>query len=45
MAGLVAITPACGSVGVMGGIVIGAVAGFGCLWAVSGLKHMLGADD
>jgi Amt family ammonium transporter len=45
VAGLVAITPACGSVGVMGGIVIGAVAGFGCLWAVSGLKHMLGADD
>jgi Amt family ammonium transporter len=45
VAGLVAITPACGSVGVMGGIVIGAVSGFVCLWAVNGLKHMLGADD
>ena len=45
VAGLVAITPACGSVGPMGGIVIGALAGFVCLWGVSGLKHMLGADD
>ncbi|MGA1316281.1 MAG: ammonium transporter [Rubrivivax sp.] len=45
VAGLVAITPACGSVGVMGGIVIGAVSGFVCLWAVNGLKQMLGADD
>ena len=45
VAGLVAITPACGSVGPMGGIVIGAVSGFVCLWGVNGLKHMLGADD
>ncbi len=45
VAGLVAITPACGSVGPMGGIVIGALAGFICLWGVSGLKRMLGADD
>jgi Amt family ammonium transporter len=45
VAGLVAITPACGSVGVMGGIVIGAVSGFACLWGVTGLKKMLGADD
>jgi len=45
VAGLVAITPACGSVGVMGGIVIGASAGFICLWGVTGLKKMLGADD
>ncbi len=45
VAGLVAITPACGSVGVMGGIVIGAAAGFICLWGVTGLKKMLGADD
>jgi len=45
VAGLVAITPACGSVGPMGGIVIGAVAGFVCLWGVNGLKRMLGADD
>ncbi len=45
VAGLVAITPACGSVGVMGGIIIGAAAGFICLWGVTGLKKMLGADD
>jgi ammonium transporter, Amt family len=45
VAGLVAITPACGSVGVMGGIIIGLVAGFVCLWGVTGLKKMLGADD
>ena len=45
IAGLVAITPACGSVGVMGGIVIGLVAGLVCLWGVNGLKRMLGADD
>ena len=45
VAGLVAITPACGSVGPMGGIVIGGLAGFICLWGVNGLKRMLGADD
>jgi Amt family ammonium transporter len=45
VAGLVAITPACGSVGPMGAIVIGALSGFICLWGVSGLKRMLGADD
>ncbi len=45
VAGLVAITPACGSVGPMGAIVIGLLAGFVCLWGVNGLKRMLGADD
>ena len=45
VAGLVAITPACGNVGLMGAIVIGFIAGFACLWGVNGLKHMLGADD
>jgi len=45
VAGLVGITPACGTVGPMGAIVIGLVCGFVCLWAVSGLKRMLGADD
>jgi ammonium transporter, Amt family len=45
VAGLVAITPACGTVGPMGSIVIGLLAGFVCLWGVNGLKHMLGADD
>ena len=45
VAGLVAITPACGNVGLMGAFVIGFVAGFACLWGVNGLKKMLGADD
>jgi Amt family ammonium transporter len=45
VAGLVAITPAAGNVGLMGAIVVGAVAGFACLWGVNGLKKMLGADD
>jgi Amt family ammonium transporter len=45
VAGLVAITPACGSVGPMGAIVIGLISGFLCLWGVAGLKKMLGADD
>jgi Amt family ammonium transporter len=45
VAGLVAITPACGFVGPMGAIVIGLVAGILCLWGVNGLKRMLGADD
>ena len=45
VAGLVAITPAAGNVGIVGGLVIGAVAGFLCFWGVTGLKKMLGADD
>ena len=45
VAGLVAITPACGFVGVGGALIIGALAGFVCLWGVNGLKRMLGADD
>jgi Amt family ammonium transporter len=45
VAGLVAITPACGFVGPMGGIIIGLIAGVVCLWGVNGLKRMLGADD
>ena len=45
VAGLVAITPAAGNVGLMGAIVIGFVAGFACLWGVSGLKKLIGADD
>jgi len=45
VAGLVAITPACGSVGPMGGIIIGLSAGLLCLWGVNGLKRLLGADD
>ena len=45
VAGLVAVTPAAGFVGPMGSIVIGAVAGFACIWGVGGLKRMLRADD
>ncbi len=45
VSGLVAITPACGFVGVMGAIVIGLLAGVICLWGVNGLKRLLGADD
>jgi Amt family ammonium transporter len=45
VAGLVAITPAAGNVGIGGGLMIGLLAGFACLWGVNGLKKMLGADD
>ncbi len=45
VAGLVGITPACGTVGPMGAIVIGFVSGFACLWGVNQLKRWLGADD
>jgi Amt family ammonium transporter len=45
VAGLVAITPAAGNVGLMGALVIGFAAGFACLWGVNGLKRLLGADD
>ena len=45
VAGLVAITPACGWVGPMGGVAIGLIAGFVCLWAVVWLKAKLGYDD
>lgn len=45
VAGLVAVTPAAGFVGPMGAIVLGLLAGPVCLWGVSGLKRVLGADD
>ena len=45
VAGLVAITPACGFVGVAGALAIGGVAGVGGFWGVNGLKRLLGADD
>jgi ammonium transporter, Amt family len=45
VAGLVAITPACGFVGPMGAIAIGVAGGFLGLWGVNGLKRLLGADD
>jgi Amt family ammonium transporter len=45
VAGLVAITPACGYVGPMGAIVLGLIAGLLCLFAVTKLKSWLGYDD
>ena len=45
IAGLVAVTPAAGLVGPMGAIILGAIAGPVCLWAVSGLKKSFGYDD
>jgi Amt family ammonium transporter len=45
VAGLVAITPACGWVGPMGSLVIGTLAGVVCLFAVTKLKSALGYDD
>ena len=45
IAGLVAITPACGWAGPMGSIALGLVVGAICFWGVTGLKGMLGYDD
>ena len=45
VAGLVAITPAAGNVGIPGALVIGLLAGVVCLWGVSGLKKILKVDD
>jgi len=45
VAGLVGVTPACGTVGPMGAIVIGFVTGIICVWGVTGLKRLLKADD
>jgi ammonium transporter, Amt family len=45
VAGLVAITPAAGNVGIPGAFVIGLGAGVVCLWGVTGLKKMIKADD
>ncbi|BDT57510.1 ammonium transporter [Massilia varians] len=45
VSGLVAITPGAGFVGPMGALVMGLLAGVVCLWGVTGLKRLLGADD
>jgi Amt family ammonium transporter len=45
VAGLVAITPACGTIGPMGAILLGLISGVVCLWGVTGLKKMMGVDD
>jgi Amt family ammonium transporter len=45
VAGLVAITPASGFVGIGGSVVIGIAAGVICFWAATSLKKMMGYDD
>jgi ammonium transporter, Amt family len=45
VAGLVAITPAAGNVGIPGAFVIGIGVGVVCFWGVTGLKKMIKADD
>ena len=45
IAGLVAITPAAGLVGPMGAIVLGALGGLACFWAVTSLKKAFGYDE
>jgi Amt family ammonium transporter len=45
VAGLVAITPAAGNVGIPGAFAIGIGAGVVCLWGVTGLKRLIRADD
>ena len=45
VAGLVAVTPACGSIGPMGAIALGIVAGVGCFFAATTLKRAAGYDD
>lgn len=45
IAGLVAITPACGWAGPMGSILLGLVVGAICFWGVTGLKSKMGYDD
>jgi len=45
VAGLVAITPACGFVNVTGALVIGLAGGVVCFWGVTGLKSFFGYDD
>jgi len=45
VAGLVAITPASGSVGPMGALLIGAAAAVICYWAATSIKAKFGYDD
>ncbi len=45
VAGLVAITPASGTAGPMGALLIGAAAGVGCFFAATKLKRAMGYDD
>jgi Amt family ammonium transporter len=45
VAGLVAITPACGFIDPRAALAIGAAAGLACYWGATGLKRVFGYDD
>ncbi len=45
VAGLVAVTPACGTIGPVGAIVLGAIASAGCYFFVAVVKNKLQYDD
>ena len=45
VAGLVAVTPASGSVGPMGSVALGVAAGVGCFYAATAMKRRFGYDD
>ncbi len=45
IAGLVAVTPACGYIGVGGALIVGIAAGIAGLWGVTMLKRWLRVDD
>lgn len=45
IAGLVAVTPACGTIGPMGAIVLGAIASAVCYFFVTTVKNAMGYDD
>ncbi|MFK5971276.1 MAG: ammonium transporter [Candidatus Marithrix sp.] len=45
VSGLIAITPASGSVGPMGAMAIGAIAGVGCFFAATKIKFLFNFDD
>ncbi|KEA52188.1 MULTISPECIES: ammonium transporter AmtB [Mangrovibacter] len=45
IAGLVAVTPACGYIGVGGALIVGIAAGIAGLWGVTALKRWLRVDD
>lgn len=45
VAGLVCVTPACGSCSPFGGICLGVIAGCGCFYACTKIKNQFGYDD
>jgi Amt family ammonium transporter len=45
VAGLVAVTPACGTIGPMGAILLGVIVSLVCYFFVTTVKHKMGYDD